>query len=138
MIFSQTIEINAAIPEVWDALINPAIIKEYLYGTQAVSDWKVGSKLTFSGEWEGKSYEDLATITAMEPEKRFAYRYWSSFSGKENLPENYANVCFTLLAQGNKTVMTIEQDGIADKDAMEHSEIAWRQVLDKFKEVVEN
>jgi hypothetical protein len=42
-------EINAPVAKIWDALINPEIIKEYLYGTQAISEWKEGSPLLFTG-----------------------------------------------------------------------------------------
>jgi uncharacterized protein YndB with AHSA1/START domain len=47
--------INASISKVWEALITPSIIKQYFFGTDAISDWKVGSPLIFKGEWQGKN-----------------------------------------------------------------------------------
>ncbi len=32
--------INAAVDRVWDAFVNPQIIKKYMFGTNIVSDWK--------------------------------------------------------------------------------------------------
>jgi len=39
----KSITINAPAAKVWDALINPELIKQYLFGTEAISDWEVGS-----------------------------------------------------------------------------------------------
>jgi len=41
----QSITINASVASVWDALVNPVMIKQYLLGTEALSDWKLGSPL---------------------------------------------------------------------------------------------
>jgi uncharacterized protein YndB with AHSA1/START domain len=37
LIANQSIVINASLAIVWDALVNPAMIKQYLFGTEAVS-----------------------------------------------------------------------------------------------------
>lgn len=45
LFIKNTITINAPITKVWDALINPEQTKKYMFGCEAVSDWKVGSSL---------------------------------------------------------------------------------------------
>ena len=50
-------DINAPVSKVWQALTDPALIKQYLFGTETKSDWKKGSSITYTGVWEGKSYE---------------------------------------------------------------------------------
>lgn len=57
-----TTTINAPASKVWEALIDPDLIKQYLYGTEVTSDWKVGSPITYKGEWQGKAYEDKGQI----------------------------------------------------------------------------
>ena len=54
----SSITIAAPAEKVWTALITPAAIKQYMFGTTVVSDWKEGSPIIFKGEWQGKSYED--------------------------------------------------------------------------------
>jgi uncharacterized protein YndB with AHSA1/START domain len=54
--------IHAPISKVWQALVNPEIIKQYLFNTDVISDWKVGSPVTYKGEWEGKAFEDKGEI----------------------------------------------------------------------------
>ena len=43
------ITINAPASKVWDALTNPDLIKQYLFGTEVTTDWQVGSPITYRG-----------------------------------------------------------------------------------------
>ena len=132
-----TQEINASRASVWDALINPVKIKQYLFGTNTYCDWKVGSSLRFTGEWEGKQYEDKGTILAIEPEKLLSYNYWSGFSGVPDVLENYQIVTFKLAATEGKTQLHLIQQNIHSAEAKTHSEQNWKMVLDSLKEIVE-
>jgi uncharacterized protein YndB with AHSA1/START domain len=132
-----SIEINAKPSVVWDALTKPELIKQYFFGTNAVSDWKVGSPLYFRGTWEGKSYEDKGTILKSEPSKIFKYSYWSSMSGIEDKPENYVDVTYQLVAKGDKTELTIIQENIPSDEMRKHSEKNWKMVMDGLKKLVE-
>jgi uncharacterized protein YndB with AHSA1/START domain len=132
-----TTEINATIAKVWDALINPEQIKKYLFGTQTHSDWKVGSPIRFTGEWQGKSYEDKGTILAIEKEKILSYDYWSSFSGAPDVPENYQIVTFRLDNANGKTRVSLTQQNIRSEEAKSHSEENWKMVLNSLKKLVE-
>ncbi len=96
LVASAEIEINTPVSKVWDALTNPDKIKKYFFGTNAISDWKVGDPLEFKGEWEGKEYHDKGIILKSEKNKLFQYTYLSSMSGKEDIPENYATVTYEL------------------------------------------
>jgi len=73
-----SIKIQATIREVWEALTNPELIKKYLFGTNTITDWEVGSPIRFTGEWEGKTYEDKGTILGIQNNKLLKYDYWSS------------------------------------------------------------
>ena|SRR3990170_1424869 len=133
-----SISINAPVSEVWDGLTRPEIIKQYFFGTDAKSDWKVGSPVTFKGEWEGKTYEDKGTVTANEPNKLLSYSYWSSMSGREDKPDNYANVTYELSERNNATDLIVTQDNIADEKTKEHSVQNWKSVLNDLKKLLEN
>jgi len=117
----RSIIINASPARVWDALINPEIIKQYLFGTQAISNWKVGDSITYKGTWEGKSYEDKGKILQLIPERIFQSTYWSSMSGTEDRPENYATLTYEIESRPNGTLLTVSQDNNASKEASEHS-----------------
>jgi uncharacterized protein YndB with AHSA1/START domain len=132
------IEIDASAEKIWDALINPEKIKQYLYGTEAISEWKAGSPIIFQGTWEGKPYQDKGFIMDFVPNKLFRYEYWSGFSGKEGKKENYSEVTFEISSQHNSFVLKLKQQGFANEQAHAHSLQGWKAVLEKIKEVVEH
>ncbi|RFS15769.1 SRPBCC domain-containing protein [Emticicia sp. C21] len=133
----KTIAIKASKADVWDALVNPEKIKKYLFGTETRTDWQVGSPIIFSGIWDDKPYEDKGTILAFEPEKSLTYNYWSNLSGTVDIPENYANISYTVEENGDETLLTVIQDGFKDDAALERSEGDWGYVLYELKKIAE-
>ena len=132
-----SININAPASKVWEALTTASIIKQYFFGTNAVSDWNVGSPLIFKGEWEGKKYEDKGTILAKIPQKLFRYSYWSSMSGIEDLPENYVTITYEVAKKNKITALTVIQENIRDEKMKEHSQQNWTKVLGDLKNLLE-
>ena len=135
---STSIIINAPTAKVWQALTDPAIVKQYFFGTNLKSDWKKGSPIIWQGEWEGRSYEDKGTILDIDPGSFVKYNYWSTMSGTEDKPENYANITYQLSESDGKTKLTITQDNIKNQQAKEHSEQNWQSVFGKMKEMIES
>ena len=41
-----SVTINAPVANVWDALVNPEAIKQYMFGTNVTADWQEGSPIT--------------------------------------------------------------------------------------------
>jgi uncharacterized protein YndB with AHSA1/START domain len=137
LIAKTEITIQAAASKVWEALTNPEIIREYFFGTEASSDWKVGSPLEFRGMWKGKEYVDKGVILRSEPERLFQYTYLSSFSGLEDVPENYANISYELNEEEGVTTLTVRQENIANEEDREKMEANWKIVLSNLKQVLE-
>ncbi len=136
-IAKTSILVDAPTSKVWEALITPSIIKEYLYGTNVTSDWTVGSSITYTGEWQGKQYEDKGTILQLIPEKLLESTYWSGMSGLEDIPENYNKVTYELETEGNQTRLTISQDNVKDEAGREQAEKNWAGVLQSLKALLE-
>lgn len=134
---SATTTINAPASKVWQALVNPEIIKQYLFNTDVISDWQVGSPIVYRGEWEGKPFEDKGKILEIEPEKILKSTHWSPTSGVPDLPENYHTVTYTLSEKGENTEVTITQDNNASEEEKTHSEQNWRTVLEGMKKLLE-
>ncbi|HEX2628615.1 MAG TPA: SRPBCC family protein [Chitinophagaceae bacterium] len=132
-----SITIDASPERVWNALTDPAIIKKYLFGTDAKSDWKKGSKLTYTGEWQGKPYVDKGEIVDIVPGKLLHTTYLSGNSGKADVPENYNNVIYTLEPRDGKTVVHLTQDNIESEEGVKKMEQNWGMVLEQMKKVVE-
>jgi uncharacterized protein YndB with AHSA1/START domain len=137
LIATKSITIDAPVEKVWKALTTPEMIREYLFGTETVTDWKPGSPITWKGEWQGKKYEDKGKILAAEPGKQLRYTYWSSMAGKEDRPENYATVSFDLNGSNGQTQLTLTQDGNDTEEGRRHAEQNWTIVMDGLKKLVE-
>lgn len=138
LIAKASIDIKATPAEVWHALTDPAMIKQYLFGTTVECDWKEGSAITYRGEWQGKAYEDKGTIMKIEPEHLLETTYWSSLGGKEDKPENYNLVRYELEPVAEGTKLTITQDNNATEEARAHSEQNWNMVLQTIKKLLES
>lgn len=130
-----TIQANAA--RVWNALTEPEQIKQYLFGTQVTTDWKVGSPITYSGVWQGKPYQDKGKILEVTPEKRLVSTFWSALAGQPDRPENYKTVRYELFPQGNATRLVVTQDHNESQEEADHSAQNWRMTLDGLKKMLE-
>src|SRR5215208_7436410 len=113
--------IHAPASKVWDAITKPNLIKQYLFNTDVISDWKEGSPILYRGEWEGKPFEDKGEILAIDPEKTLKSTHWSPLSGVPDIPENYHTVTYTVSDQGDDTEVTITQDNNATEEEKSHS-----------------
>ena len=134
----KTVTIHATQREVWNALTNPAQVKQYLHGTEMSTDWKEGSPISWKGEWKGQSYEDKGTVLAVEPERLLRYTHWSPMGGSEDKPENYHTVTYELAGEDGKTTLTLTQDNNpSQEEADKMANDNWGPVLNGLKESVE-
>ena len=131
------ISINASTKKVWDALVDPKAIKQYMFGTNVVSDWKEGGAIVWKGEWQGKSYEDKGVILKLQPESTLQYSHFSPLSGLPDKPENYHTVTIALSRNGNQTDVTLTQDNNASDAERAESEKNWGMMLEALKKFLE-
>lgn len=129
--------IEANPDKVWMALTDPTMISKYLFGTQTETDWRIGSPIEFTGEYNGKAYHDKGTILQVLPQKLLQYTYHSSASGLEDLPENYFNVSFELEEDGKYTRVSVKCENLPNEESRVHAEKNWQMVLENMKRVVE-
>ncbi len=124
--------------EVWSALVEPAAIKQYMFGTTVESDWSKGGSIVWKGEWQGRSYEDKGVILRLEPGRLLQYSHFSPLSGLADEPGNYHTVTIALSPGDAGTRVSLSQDGNSTAEARDHSEGNWRMMLDSLKEYVES
>jgi uncharacterized protein YndB with AHSA1/START domain len=113
LVAKASIDISAPIETVWEALITPAMIKQYMFGTEVVSEWREGSSIVWKGIWEGKPYEDKGIILKVEPLKTLQYSHYSPLSGVADLPENYHTMTYELSEEESNTIVSLSQDNKA-------------------------
>lgn len=137
LIVSESIDVNAKPSDVWEALTNPEMIKEYLFGTEAITDWQEGSEIVFQGEYEGHKYRDKGIVKENILNEKISYSYWSGFSGLEDNSANYSLVTYSLRQIDNKTRLTWTQKGYANEQAYEHSKSGMQAFLATIKALIE-
>jgi uncharacterized protein YndB with AHSA1/START domain len=137
-IAKTSITVYAPVARVWEALVSPDMIKQYMFGTNVVTDWKEGSPVIWQGEWQGKAYKDKGTILKIEPERVLQYSHFSPLSGQADSPENYHTVTIALSGEGQQTMVTLTQDNNESEEAREHSEKMWQMMLESLKKFLES
>lgn len=137
LVAQADVTIDAPTGEVWQALISPDAIKQYMFGTTVASQWTEGSNITWKGAWQGKQYEDKGIILQLKPGRVLQYSHFSPLAGLPDKPENYHTVTIELTPEGGRTHVALSQDNNSNENAKAHSEKNWQQMLDGLKQYVE-
>ncbi len=136
LIARASINIVAPGEKVWNALVDPEVIQQYMFGTRVISDWRKGSPIVWRGEWQGKSYEDKGVILQLEAGRSIQYSHFSPLSGLPDQPENYHTVTIELSVEGNQTQVVLTQDKNATEEERAHSEQNWGMMLTALKKLL--
>ncbi len=131
------IEIATSPQRVWTAMTDPDLIAQYMMGSRVETDWKPGSTITWSGEWEGKPYQDKGKILAAEPGRLLEVTHYSPLTGEEDRPENYHTMRYELSHIGNGTVVSLTQDGCESPEQAEQFGQNWQGMFEVLKKVAE-
>ena len=132
------VDVDAAPGRVWQALTDPAEVKEWMAGTTLKTDWQVGSLITWSGEYDGRSYQDKGEVVAYDEPRELSVTHFSPLTGQEDVPENYHTLVYTLNEESGRTQLRLSQDNCADEDEAEKFSENWQQMLDGIKAHIES
>ena len=134
---AANVEIEAPPDEVWATLVDPDSVREYMFGSEVVTDWRPGSTIFFRGQWEGKPYEDKGAILDVHEPVLLRYTHYSPLSGAPDEPASYHTLTYTLEPVAGGTRLSLSQDNNDSESAAEHSAGMWRQLLEAVKAIVE-
>jgi len=139
------IEIKAPASSVWDALTNPAMTKQYMFGCETISDWEIGSELLWQGEYEGKKMVFVkGHIVELEPYGLLSYTVIDPNGTIPDIPENYLTVSYLLEQKEGSTLLTVTQgdynkvaEGARRFEESSNGGEGWNPILKAIKELVE-
>jgi uncharacterized protein YndB with AHSA1/START domain len=145
LIVKSVITIQAPAGKVWDALTNPVQTKKYMFGCEALSDWKVGSPLLWKGNFNGVEVVAVkGNVLEIQPGKYLAYTTIDPNNpSMPDLPENYLTVTYDLSEEGGQTLLTATQGDysrVADGDSRYKHTVdggGWDPILVEIKKIVE-
>ena len=141
----NSIDIHAPAAKVWNALTNPEETKKYMFGCEALSDWKEGSPLIWKGTFNGVELVAVKGIVVkIQPEKYLEYTVIDPNNSKiPDLPDNYLTVTLDLSTKDGVTTLTATQgdyNTVAEgADRYKHSVNGggWTPILEAIKAQVE-
>lgn len=131
------VEIDASPELVWAALTKPEQIARWMVGTEVSTDWRVGSPITWRGEYNGKFYEDKGKVLVCDEPSHLSMTHFSPLMGAADEPENYHTVSYELSPIGDGTHLMLAQDGNASAEQAEQFGANWQQMLEALKNSVE-
>ena len=145
LIITNTISINASAAKVWDALVNPEKTKQYMFGCEAISDWKPGSPLLWKGSYEGKEMIFVkGNVVDIQPNKVLKFTVIDPNASYPDIPENYLNVTYELKEESGVTTLKVTQDGFEGAAEAEkryehgyNKGEGWNRILVQIKSLVE-
>ena len=131
--------IDADSASVWQALTQKK--SAMFMGADVDTDWRVGSPVRFTGEFNGKPFRDHGEIRAAQAGSRLAFTHFSESSGKADRPENYNLVDIRLDPQGERTLVTLTQTpqggGQPDPETAAKFRKNWEAMLRALKKAAE-
>jgi uncharacterized protein YndB with AHSA1/START domain len=130
-------EISASPTQVWKALTDPEAIARFMFGSQVETDWRVGSPITWAGEYDGKPYQDKGEILEVDEPSRLRMTHYSPMSGQPDEPDSYHTLDYRLSSEGDTTRVTLDQDGNDSEEQAAQFTATWQGMLDQLKQYVE-
>ncbi len=111
LVVTNTITINAPAAKVWDALTNPEQTKKYMFGCEALSDWKPGSPLIWKGTFNGVEMIAVkGNIISIDPCRSLVYTVIDPNNPAiPDLPENYLTITCNFTEKDGHTTLEASQ-----------------------------
>src|SRR5207249_8547151 len=107
-----SVTINAPRAKVWDALVNPDTIMQYMPVTTVVSEWEEGSPIVWTSEFQGKRFEVKGTILRLQPNRLLEYDHSLPIfraSGRGHSSASYQRVTIELRDEGAQTHISVTE-----------------------------
>ncbi|MEP6584327.1 MAG: SRPBCC family protein [Ginsengibacter sp.] len=131
------IVIQASAEKVWNALTEAALVKQWQYGSDLVTDWKVGSDIRFTTKWEDKIFEQWGKVLEVRPNSLLRYSLFAPRPGLEDKPENYFTMSYILTRSGESTKVEILQEDTRPNAVQEKQQGEENPVLQSLKKIAE-
>lgn len=134
----RTLQFKASRKEVWDLLTNPSKTKLYMYNCEVCTDWNVGSKIKWKGNFNGYESGEKGIILSCIENECLKYSSIDPTFGIEDIPENYLHITYDLEELDDHTRMTVTIENFnKNPERLIHIGNSWdRIVMPAIKDVL--
>ena len=138
-VIHNTITIHALPAKVWEAITQPALIRQWMSETpiEIITNWKVGEPITIQGDWYHSRFENKGVVLQFEPERILEYSHLSSLSRLPDQVENYSVIRFALTPLEDGTELTITLSNFPTEVIYKHLAFYWNVTLVLLKKFIE-
>jgi uncharacterized protein YndB with AHSA1/START domain len=142
-VIENSATINAPPAEVWRALTDPDLMKQWIaeqeMRVQIVTDWKVGSPIIVKGHHNNVDFENKGTVLHFKPNSLLRYSHFSSLSRLPDKAENYTIIEFRLArTEENSTSLNVTIFNFPSEPIFKHFEYYWRITIEVIKRFIES
>ncbi|OMQ12461.1 SRPBCC family protein [[Flexibacter] sp. ATCC 35103] len=134
----STIYLDAPIEKVWNTLTKPELVKQWQYGSDLITDWKIGNEIRFKNEWEGQVFEQWGTVLDVVPNKKIKYSLFFPRPELEDKPENYFIMSYILSEENQKIKLEIIQEDNRPGAVQEEPQGEENPILQGLKALIES
>ena len=133
----STITIKAPIQKVWEIITNPETVKQWQFGSDLTTDWKIGSDIKFSTVWEGVTYLQWGKVLDIKRNELVKYSLFAPRPDLEDKQENYFIMSYVLTALNGQTKLEIIQEDNRTGAVQEEPQGEENPILKSLKELAE-
>lgn len=120
--------------KLWEALTDGAFTRQYWFGTEVRSDWKVGSPFTLV---MGGKVTDTGEILEVDRPRRLSYTFKHE-ADAEMRKEPATKVVFRIAPYGNLVKLTVTHEGFtAGSKLLDGISKGWPAILSGLKSLLE-
>ena len=113
--------------KLWDALVKPEFVKEYFFGRDLQTDWKVGSSIRMGDDWDGK-------ILKSEPIDLLVFTFHPLADSLKDEP--VSTVTYKLEQKGATVKLSVIHEELSEKTYNSISG-GWPQIISNLKSLLE-
>ena len=135
MIIRESVIFKASSEKVWDLVINPEMTKQYMFGCEVISNWKIGSPIVWKGKTEdGKEVIYVkGEVLEYEAGQKVTSTMFDPNSDMKDIPENYVNLTYEISEVKDGTLLKIIQGDFTGaengKKRYEESKAGWSSMV---------
>lgn len=113
--------------KLWDALTKPEFVKEYFFGRDLKTDWKVGSPIRMGDDWDG-------TILKSDPINLLVFTFHHLSASSKDEP--ISTVTYALEQKGTTIQLTVIHEELSENTYNSISG-GWPRILSGLKSLLE-
>ena len=133
----SAVTINAPIAKVWEALTQPELVKKWQFGSNLLTDWKVGSEIRFKNEWNGQVFEQWGKVLEFTPYEIIKYTLFVPVQDLEDKPENYFTMSYVLSQNSDSVHLLINQEDHRPGSVQDEPNGEENEILNALKVLLE-